>query len=42
MIIILSMHPIHLEIKPGLPDYIKAHTRPVREALYQDAKKEFE
>jgi hypothetical protein len=38
----ISMHPIHLEIKPGLPDYIKAHTRPVREALYQDAKREFE
>ena len=29
----ISMHPIQLDIKPGLPDYIKAHTRPVREAL---------
>ena len=38
----INMHPIHLEIKSGLPDYIKARTRPVREALYQDAKKEFE
>ena len=36
------MYPIHLEIKPGLPDYIKARIRPVREALYQDAKKDFE
>jgi hypothetical protein len=38
----IKMLPYHLEIKPGLPDHIKAHTRPVREALYQDAKKEFD
>ena len=38
----INMTPYHLEIKPGLPDYIKAHTRPIREALYRDAKNEFE
>jgi hypothetical protein len=38
----ITMPPYHLEIKPGLPDHIKAHTRPVREALYQDTKKEFD
>ena len=38
----INMPPYHLELKPGLPDHMKAHTRPVREALYQDAKKEFE
>jgi hypothetical protein len=30
----IDMPPYHLEIKPGLPDHMKAHTRPVREALY--------
>jgi hypothetical protein len=38
----INMPPYHLKIKPSLPDHIKAHTRPVREALYQDAKKEFD
>ena len=38
----INMDPYHLDTKPGLPDYLKAHTRPVREALYQDAKKEFD
>ena len=38
----IKMPPYHLDVKPGLPEYLKARTRPVREALYQDAKKEFE
>ena len=38
----IIMPPYHLDVKPGLPDHIKAHTRPVREALYLDAKKEFD
>ncbi len=38
----ISMPPYHLDIKPGLPDHIKAHTRPVRDALYKDAKTEFD
>lgn len=38
----IDMAPYHLDVKPGLPDFIKAHARPVREALYQDAKKEFD
>ena len=35
------MDPYHLDTKPGLPDHIKAHARPVREALFEDAKTEF-
>ena len=38
----IDMPPYHLETKPGLPDHMKAHTRPVREALYKDAKTEFD
>ena len=26
----------------GLPEHLKARTRPIRESLYQDAKKEFD
>ena len=36
------MEPYRLEVKPGLPEFMKAHTRPVRAALYHDAKKEFD
>jgi hypothetical protein len=38
----IRMPPYHLEIKPGMPDYMKARSRPVRPALYQDAKTEFD
>ena len=38
----ICMEPYHLDVKPGLPEYMKAHTRPVRAALYLDAKKEFD
>ena len=30
----IRMTPYHLEVKPGLPEFLKPHTRPVREALY--------
>lgn len=38
----IDMPPYHLEIKPGLPDHIKPRSRPVREALFKDAKAEFD
>ena len=38
----IDMVPHHLDVKPGIPDYLKARARPVREALYQDAKNEFD
>ena len=38
----IRMAPYHLEVKPGLPEFLKPRTRPVREALYQDAKNEFD
>ena len=38
----IDMIPYHLDVKPGLPDYLKARARPVRQALYQDAKTEFD
>ena len=38
----ITMKPYRLEVKPGLPEFMKAHTRPVRAALYLDAKKEFD
>jgi RNase H-like domain found in reverse transcriptase/Chromo (CHRromatin Organisation MOdifier) domain len=38
----INMPPYHLEIKPGLPDHIKPRSRPVREALFKDAKAEFD
>ena len=37
----INMEPYHLELKPGLPDFLKARSRPIRDALYQDAKTEF-
>jgi hypothetical protein len=37
----IQMTPYHLEVKSGLPEFLKAHTRPVRKALYQDTKKPF-
>jgi hypothetical protein len=39
---VIKMLPYHLDVKPGLPEFLKARTRPVREALYTDAHKEFE
>ena len=36
----IDMPPYHLDIKPGMPDHLKARARPVREALYKDAKTE--
>lgn len=38
----ILMEPYHLEVKPGLPDHLKARARPVRAALFQDAKTEFD
>ena len=38
----IDMVPYHLNVKPGLPDYLRARARPVREALFQDAKTEFD
>ena len=38
----IDMVPYHLDVKPGLPDYLRARARPVREALFQDAKTEFD
>ena len=38
----ITIAPYRLEVKPGLPEFMKAHTRPVRAALYLDAKKEFD
>ena len=38
----INMAPYHLKTKPGLPDHLKARARPVREALYKDAKQEFD
>ena len=36
------MEPYHLEVKPGMPDHLKARARPVRAALFQDTKTEFD
>ena len=38
----LSLKPGKAYTKPGMPDYLKAHTRPIRDVLYQHAKTEFE
>jgi hypothetical protein len=38
----IKMAPYHLDTKPGLPDVLRARARPVRQALYQDAKTEFD
>jgi hypothetical protein len=38
----ILMKPYHLEVKPGMPDHLKARARPVRAALFQDAKTEFD
>ena len=38
----IKMEPYHLDTKPDLPDHIRARVRPVREALYKDAKTEFD
>ena len=36
------MEPYHLDIKPGLPAFMRARARPVRDALLKDAKAEFD
>lgn len=36
------MEPYHLDIKPGLPAFLKACARPFRDSLYHHAKKEFD
>ena len=38
----IHMPPYHLTTKPGLPEFLKAHTRPIRDVLYQHAKAEFD
>jgi RNase H-like domain found in reverse transcriptase/Chromo (CHRromatin Organisation MOdifier) domain len=38
----IDMPSYHLDVKPGMPDFLKARARPVREALYKDAKIEFD
>ena len=38
----IRMEPLHLDVNPGLPAFLKARARPVREALYKDAKAEFD
>ena len=38
----ILMEPYHLEVKPGMPDHLKARARPVRAALFQGAKTEFD
>ena len=38
----IKMEPYHLDIKPGLPAFLKARARPVRDSLYHHAKKEFD
>ena len=38
----INMTPCHLDVKPGMPDSLRARARPVRQALYQDAKTEFD
>ena len=38
----IHMPPYHLDTKPGLPEFLKAHTRPIREVLYKHARTEFE
>ena len=35
----IDMEPYHLDVKPGLPDHLKARSRPIRESLYHVAKK---
>ena len=38
----IKMPSYHLQTKPGLPEYLKSRARPVREALYDNAKSEFD
>ena len=38
----INMAPCHLDTKPDMPDVLRARARPVRQALYQDAKAEFD
>ena len=38
----IKLEPYNLEVKPNIPAFLKARARPIREALYRDAKAEFE
>ena len=38
----IKMEPYHLNIKPNPPKFLKGRARPVREALYKDAKSKFD
>jgi RNase H-like domain found in reverse transcriptase/Chromo (CHRromatin Organisation MOdifier) domain len=38
----INMPPIHLDTKPGLPEFLKPRARPVRPALFHDTKIEFD
>ena len=38
----IKLEPCRLEIKPNIPAFLKARARPIREALYRDAKAEFD
>ena len=38
----IDMTPCHLDVKPAMPDSLRARARPVRQALYQDTKTEFD
>ena len=38
----IKMEPYHLDIKPGLPAFLRARARPVRDASLKDAKAEFD
>ena len=34
----IKLEPYTLEVKPNIPAFLKARARPIREALYRDAK----
>ena len=38
----IKLEPYTLEVKPNIPAFLKARARPIREALYRDAKAEFD
>ena len=38
----MKLEPFGLEIKPNIPAFLKARARPIREAVYRDAKAEFD
>ena len=38
----IKFEPYTLEVKPNIPAFLKARARPIREALYRDAKAKFD